>query len=219
MDTLKVFLVDDHLIIRDGIRSYLDDDDKYTVVGEANSGAEALEMMAGLQPHLVIMDISMGGIDGIECTRQINQQWPKVKIVALTMLNEPQYIRQMMDAGASAYLLKNSDHHEVKAALEAAMRGETYYSPEVTRIVMNSLTSKKPSKKSRFGLDVQLTAREKEVLELILKEFSNQEIADKLFISSRTVEVHKRNLLEKTGAKNTAGLVLYAVNNNLFEQL
>ena len=219
MNTLKVVLVDDHRIIRDGIRSYLDDDEKYTVIGEANSGEEALTLLETLTPHLVIMDISMGGIDGIECTRQINQQWPEVKVVALTMLNEPQYIRQMMDAGASAYLLKNSDDHEVKAALEAAMRGETYYSPEVTRIVMNSLTNKKPSKKSRFGPEVQLTAREKEVLELILKEYSNQEIANQLFISSRTVEVHKRNLLEKTGAKNTAGLVLYAVNNNLFKQL
>ena len=142
MNTLKVVLVDDHRIIRDGIRSYLDDDEKYTVIGEANSGEEALTLLETLTPHLVIMDISMGGIDGIECTRQINQQWPEVKVVALTMLNEPQYIRQMMDAGASAYLLKNSDDHEVKAALEAAMRGETYYSPEVTSIVMNSLLGK-----------------------------------------------------------------------------
>lgn len=219
MKPIKILLADDHRVIRDGIRSYLEDETRYEVVGEAESGEEAIVKAKELQPDVILMDLSMGGISGIESTRQIVESTPDIRILALTMHNEPQYIKQMMDAGAAGYLLKNSDDVEVKRAIDTVMKGEMYYSGEVTKIVMSSLTNKKSLRKAPVTGEIQLTSREKEVLELILKEYSNQEIADELFISARTVEVHKRNLIEKTGAKNLAGLVLYAISNNLVDNL
>lgn len=219
MKPTKVLLADDHRVIRDGIRSYLEDDSRYEVVGEAESGEQAIIKASELEPDVILMDLSMGGISGIETTRKIIDTGTDIRILALTMHNEPQYIKQMMDAGAAGYLLKNSDDVEVKKAIDTVMKGEMYYSGEVTKIVMSSLTNKKNLRKAPVTGEIQLTSREKEVLELILKEYSNQEIADELFISARTVEVHKRNLIEKTGAKNLAGLVLYAISNNLVDNL
>ena len=219
MKPISILLADDHRVIREGIRSYLEDDPQFEVIGEADSGEAAIEQTKTLQPDVILMDISMGGLSGIESTRQIREFQPDIKILALTMHNEPQYIRQMMDAGASGYLLKNSDDAEVKKAIKAVCEGEMYYSGEVTKIVMSSLTNKKPLPKAPVTGEIQLTSREREVLELILQEYSNQEIAEKLFISTRTVEVHKRNLIEKTGAKNLAGLVLYAISHNLVDNL
>lgn len=219
MKPISILLADDHRVIREGIRSYLEDDPQFVVIGEADSGEAAIRQAKDLNPEVILMDISMGGISGIESTRQIREDFPDIKILALTMHNEPQYIRQMMDAGASGYLLKNSDDAEVKKAIKAVCAGEMYYSGEVTKIVMSSLTNKKQLPKAPVTGKIQLTSREREVLELILKEYSNQEIAGELFISTRTVEVHKRNLIEKTGAKNLAGLVLYAISHNLVEHL
>jgi DNA-binding NarL/FixJ family response regulator len=216
MSVIKVFLVDDHKLIRDGIKAHFDDDDRFEIVGEAANGQIALELLKDIQTDIILMDINMDIMDGIECTGKINELYPEVKILALTMLDENQHIKEMLKAGAVGYLLKNSNEQEIKQGIISVSEGQPFYSPKVLHTVMNSLsTSITKKKKSRFEPNIPLTEREKEVLVLIIKEFSNQEIADKLYISKRTVDAHKRNLLEKTGAKNVAGLVIFALNNGI----
>jgi len=216
MSVIKVFLVDDHKLIRDGIKAHFDDDDRFEIVGEAANGQIALELLKDIQTDIILMDINMDTMDGIECTGKINELYPEVKILALTMLDENQHIKEMLKAGAVGYLLKNSNEQEIKQGIISVSEGQPFYSPKVLHTVMNSLsTSITKKKKSRFEPNIPLTEREKEVLVLIIKEFSNQEIADKLYISKRTVDAHKRNLLEKTGAINVAGLVIFALNNGI----
>jgi DNA-binding NarL/FixJ family response regulator len=220
MTKIKVFLVDDHKMIRDGIKFYLDDDDRFEIIGEANNGHEALSKI-----HLdgafdvLITDIVMPQMDGIELVKNlINGQSYEFKIIALTMLSETQHIKKMLNYGIQGYLLKSSGEEEIKRAITEVAQGGTYYSQEVTTIIMNNLRGEK-AKGSRMALEIPLTPRETEVLHLIVKEYSNQEIGDELFISVRTVDAHKRNLLEKTGAKNMAGLALYAIEKRLFDDI
>lgn len=214
----KILIIDDHKIVRDGIKLYLENNPKYEIVGESGDGYEALNFLKQKKADLVLMDINMQGMDGIETTQNIMQLDPEVKVIALTMYNDYQHIKAMMDAGASGYLLKNCDESELQKAVAAVIAGDIYYSKEVAQTVMNNLAKRK-AKGNAGPVSTPLTPREKEVYKLILEEYSNQEIADQLFISIRTVEVHKRNLLEKTGAKNTTGLVLYAVKNELFDKI
>jgi DNA-binding NarL/FixJ family response regulator len=216
MNAIKVFLVDDHKLIRDGIKAHFDDDERFEVVGEASNGQKALELLKDVNTDIVLMDINMDEMDGIECTSKINELYPNIKVLALTMLAENQYIKEMLKAGAVGYLLKNSNEQEIKQGIISVCEGEPFYSPKVMHTVMNSLSAPvAKKKKSKFEPTIPLTEREKEVLVLIIKENSNQEIADKLYISKRTVDAHKRNLLEKTGAKNVAGLVIFALNNGI----
>ena len=216
---MKILLVDDHRLIRDAINSYMEGDNEYEVVGEASHGQEAIRTLEDTKVDVVLMDINMPIMGGLECTIEITKRWPNIKVLALSMMSDNQHIKQMMGAGASGYVLKNCTEKELKKAIKAVYEGDTYYSSEVTEIVMTNLMKNNPTKTSHLVVDMPLTEREKEVLELIIKEFTNNEIADKLFISNRTVDAHKRNLLEKTGAKNIAGLVMYAINNQLFEDL
>lgn len=216
---MRILIVDDHRLIRDAILSYMEGDPEYQVVGEASHGQEAIKFMESNEVDVVLMDINMPIMDGLQCTKEVLGRWPKVKVLTLSMMSDNQHIKQMMGAGASGYVLKNCSEKELKKAIQTVYAGDTYYSSEVTEVVMNNLLKSKPTKTSHMVVDMPLTDREKEVLELIIKEYSNQEIADKLFISPRTVDAHKRNLLEKTGSKNIAGLVMYAINNQLFEDL
>ena len=212
-------LVDDHKLIRDAIYSYLDQDKEFDVVGQVSNGVEALEFLEQTSVDVVMMDINMPVMDGVDCAKEIVKRWPDVKVLALTMMSDNQHIKQMMNAGAVGYILKNCTEEEVKDALRTVYNGDTYYSSEVTETVMQNMMKRKPLKKSHLVVDIPLTEREKEVLRLIIKEYTNQEIADELFISPRTVDAHKRNLLEKTDSKNVAGLVLYAIDKQLFEDL
>ena len=216
---MKILLVDDHRLIRDAIRSYMEGDADYEVVGEASHGQEAIRTIEKTEVDVVLMDINMPIMDGLECTKEIVKRWPRIKVLTLSMMSDNQHIKQMMGAGASGYVLKNCTEKELKKAIKTVYEGDTYYSAEVTEVVMLNLMKNNNTKTSNLVVDMPLTEREKEVLELIIKEHTNNEIADKLFISNRTVDAHKRNLLEKTGSKNIAGLVMYAINNQLFEDL
>ncbi len=218
---IRILIVDDHKMIRDSIRFYLENDNKYKVIGEAANGNEALDMIKQHEIDLVIMDINMDEKDGISCTQELLEINPDAKVLALTMLDESLHIKKMMNAGASGYLLKTSGEEEIKKAIDTIASGGTYFSNEVTRTVMNNIAKRqaKLPKKSKWITETSLTVREKEVLHLIVKEYTNQEIADELYISPRTVDAHKRNLIEKTDAKNVAGLVLYAINRQLFEDI
>ncbi|UII25146.1 response regulator transcription factor [Fulvivirga maritima] len=217
MKPTRILIVDDHKVVRDGVAMYLENNPAYEVVGLVASGMEAIEEVGKNDLDLIIIDINMDGMDGIEATRKIMEINPDIKVLALTMHNDYQHIKAMMDAGASGYVLKSCDEVEMRGAIDTILNDDIYYSSEVGQTVMNNLAKKKP--KASGTAPTPLTPREKEIYKLILEEYSNQEIADKLFISVRTVEVHKRNLLEKTGAKNSTGLVLFAIKNNLFDDI
>lgn len=214
---IKVLLVDDHRLIRDGIRFYLEKEGHdITIVGEANDGKQALIFLEKNPDKVDIMltDISMPEMNGVELATEVNKNFPSVKIIALTMIKDSQYVKQMLQAGASGYLLKNAREKEIVDAVKTVYKGESYYAQEATKAIMDFM-----SKKKQDSDVVAISKREKEVLRLIIDELSNQEIADKLFISIRTVEAHKRNLMEKTGSETLAGLVKYAISNFLFEDL
>ena len=215
MKLIKIVLVDDHSLIRDAIRAHLNADN-YQIIAEAKNGKEALAIMEKDKPDIVFMDINMPELDGIKTTREIKKNYPQVEVIALSMLQESQYIRQMFEAGAKGYLLKNCSEEDLRKAIEHVLEGKVYYSPEVSDSLIQGFVQPKQTT-SGGSVSVKLTNREKEVLSLIAQEFSNREIAEKLFISIRTVDAHRRNLLEKTGSKNAAGLTLFALKMGLVD--
>lgn len=218
MANIRVGIADDHEIVRDGIKLLLEDEPGYEIIFEAENGKEAVESCISHEIDLVIMDITMPEMDGIEATKILKEKYPDIKILALTMLSEDQHIRKMIKAGASGYILKSSGKKELLKAINAIVNGQHYFSEEATQSILQELINPEISKQ-KDSEDVHITERELEILKLIVNEFTNQEIADKLFLSVRTVDAHRRNLLQKTGAKNTAGLVKYALNNKLFNNI
>lgn len=221
METQNILLVDDHKIIREGIKHYLEGIDFVNVKGEAQNGEQALAWLKvnSSKTNIALLDIGMDGMNGIELCGEISEKYPQIKSIALSMFSEPHHIKQMMQAGAKGYLLKNSTQEELRDAITNVANGKSYFTTEVTNIIMTSMTGNGKKNYSKVSMEMPLTERELEVLELILKEYSNNEIADALFISPRTVDAHKRNLLEKTGSRNLAGLIMYAVHNRLFDDL
>ncbi len=209
----NILLVDDHEMIRDAIKTYFNESDQFQVKDEAENGIEALELLKENQYDVVLTDINMPKMDGIELMKSVKSQYPEQKALVLTMFNDTSQIKRMIELGANGYILKNASKDELFSALNKILDGEDYYSKEVYDSLINTIAKRKS--KQRLTYEVRLSEREKEVLVLIANEYSNQEIADKLFISIRTVETHKRNLLEKTGCKNVAGLVMYAVEKNI----
>lgn len=215
MADVNILLVDDHDIVRDGIQMLLEDEVGFNIAAEAENGAKAIEACNNNEIDLIIMDINMPEMNGIEATEKITEKFSDIKILALTMMDEDQHIRKMIEAGASGYILKSSDKIELVEAITTILDGHHYFSDDATHSVMMDLV--KGTTEQQKSDPGNLTAREKEVLALIVKENTNQEIADQLYISTRTVDAHRRNLLQKTGAKNTAGLVTYAIKHNLVD--
>lgn len=216
MGNIEILLVDDHEIVRDGIKSLLEDEVGFKITAEAENGKEAIEECANRDIDLVVMDISMPEMNGIEATEKIKERFPEIKVLALTMMDEDEHIRNMIEAGASGYIMKSSDKDELLKAITAILDDRHYFSEDVAQSVLMDLVkgNSKKRRKNEAPPD-QITDREKEVLDLIVKEYTNQQIADQLNISIRTVDAHRRNLLQKTGAKNTAGLVTYAIRHEL----
>ena len=210
-------LVDDHKVVRDGLKFYFEDNAAYSIKGKAGNGEEALLFLKNDSFDLVITDLSMPKMDGIKLMEEIKTAFPQQKVLALTMLGETAHIKKMIELGVNGYLLKSSGQDEILQAIETIFKGENYFSSEVTNAIISELAGKKVQPSHSLLIDTELSRREKEVLALIVEEMSNKEIADKLFISQRTVDAHKRNLLQKTGSKNIAGLVVYAVENGLVD--
>lgn len=212
---INIMLVDDHQVVLDGLKFYFENSERYGIKSIANSGAEALGLLQKESYDLIISDISMPEMNGLEMVQTIRKDNKEQPILIMTMMGESQHIKNLLALGVNGYILKNSKQEELFHAIDTIMSGSNYFSDEVTSTILNDFVGKKIQPKKRLTYNVPLTEREKEVLQLIVKEYSNQEIADELFISIRTVEGHKHNLIEKTGAKNVAGLVLYAVENDL----
>lgn len=209
---IHIAIADDHQMFIDGIKSLLKGNKKIQVISEANTGEVLLQNMVNTPVHLILMDVNMPVMDGIETTKQVKQLYPDIKVIMLTMFGTRDYIEKLLRAGADGYILKNTGKDELITAMEKVMQGESYFSKEVTERIMEGLQGKKTEQNPMM---VELTEREKDVLRLIAQELTSHEIADKLFISFHTVETHRKNLISKLQVKNIAGLVKYAVQHGL----
>ena len=209
--TRRIVLVDDHTLFRNGLRGLLERQEGCRVVGEAGSGEEFLAQLDTLEADVVFMDFSMPGLDGAQTTERALARRPELRIITLSMFGEESYYSRMVEAGARGFLLKDSDIGDVLEAVETVMEGGSYFSPQL----LSSLTGRMRSRED--AADDQLSSREREILVAVCRGLSNQEIADELFISKRTVDKHRANILEKTGCKNTASLVVYAIRNGIIE--
>lgn len=217
MSTIRVVIADDHKIIRVGLRGMLEREPDIEVTGEAENAEEIFKVLEEHESDVVLMDIDLGESDGIKTTRKMKELYPFIQVLGLTMHEEPDYIIKMLEAGASGYLLKNAGREELLTAIRTVMKGDSYFSHKVSATLLQAITRQreKPLSQRKALSDSPLSEREIEVLRLIAQEYSNGEIADKLFISIRTVDTHRRNLLEKLQVKNTVGLVKYAIDKGL----
>lgn len=216
MTAIKYAIADDHKIFRKGLKLILDDDPKLTYVGEAENGVELLELLQVNKIDVVLLDLKMPEMDGIEVARQIRMRYADTKIIILTMHDNESFIIHLMEAGANGYLIKNADPEEVNTAIHAVMENGYYFNDHVSGVMLKTLMKKNDMAPS-FNPSIKLTDKEREVLQLICKEHTTAEIGEKIFLSPRTVEGIRASLLEKIGVRNTAGLVLYAVKNGIYE--
>jgi DNA-binding NarL/FixJ family response regulator len=212
MEKIRIIITDDHQLFRNGLKILLDSFPEFEVTGEASNGEEFLKLIKTTQADVALMDINMPEMDGIEATRKALKINPDLNIIALSMYGEEEYYYKMVDAGAKGFILKDSDIKEVKEAIQTVVKGGSYFSQELLYQVIQKIKHRESESKT-----ANLSKREKEVLLKICEGLSNQEIADTLFISKRTVDKHRANLLGKTNSKNTASLILFAIRNKLIE--
>jgi DNA-binding NarL/FixJ family response regulator len=210
---IRIIIADDHQMFIDGLKSLLKPQKNFCVVGEAANGQQLLDLLQTTTTDIILMDVNMQVMDGIEATKQVKLNYPQIKILMLTMFSTRDYIEKVLRAGAHGYILKNTGKEELTQAIQTVMQGESYFSKEVTARIMEGLQKKKAAEND--PMMVELTEREKDVLKLIVQECTTQEIADKLFISFHTVETHRKNLISKLNVKNIAGLVKFAILNGL----
>ncbi len=216
VDKYKLVLVDDHRLFLDSLKFVLQCDEHIEIVAEAYDGEHFLEILQENQPDLVLMDISMPGMDGIEATRRALSKYPELKIIALSMFSDEVYYRKMIEAGVKGFILKESESEELIRAIETVINGEYYFAKEILDNVIVKFSSRQPEEE-KLPFEKQLSSRELEILQFICEGLSNKEIADKLSISQRTVEGHRSKILSKTEAKNSIQLLLYAIRNTLIE--
>jgi len=208
---IKVIVVDDHELFRKGVIMVLKKMDNVEVIGEAGDGKEFLAMLNSHKPDVVFIDIKMPLMNGIEATTQATKRFPELNIIALSMFGEEEYLHKMINAGAKGFLLKNSSIGEIERAINLVNNGKNCYSDDLLGYFTNKFIDNKPKDDDK----IKLTRRELEVLNLVAQGLSNTEIADKLFISKRTVDGHKANLIQKTGSKNIVDLLIYSIKNNI----
>jgi DNA-binding NarL/FixJ family response regulator len=209
---LHIHLVDDHRLFRQGLRMLIENIPEVEKITESDNGQEFLDSLSFSMPDLVLIDIEMPVLNGIEATRKALQINPELKIIALSMYGDEDYYYQMIDAGARGFVIKNTDFNEVKKAIFSVLDQNNYFSEELLYALIRNIKSHKTETPENV-----LSDREKDILFEICKGLSNQEIADKLEISKRTVDKHRCNILLKTGCKNTASLVIYAMKHRLIE--
>ncbi len=212
MDRTRIILVDDHQLFRNGLKMLLEASPDFEIAGEASNGVEFLRLLKTCPADIALMDINMPELDGIEATKRGLKICPSISVIALSMYGEEEYYYKMVDAGAKGFLLKDSDISEVREAILTVRKGGSYFSQELLYHVIQKFKHRESEAKS-----ANLSRREKEILLKICEGLSNQEIAETLFISKRTVDKHRANLLGKTNSKNTASLILFAIKNKLIE--
>ena len=214
MERIRLLLADDHAVVRAGLRVLLDSQEDMEVVGEAGDGWETLEKTLSLKPDIVLLDISMPGMSGLEAAGEIKRQAPDVRILVLTMHDDVAYLRQFLQAGVSGYVVKKAADTELVAAIRAVQRGETSIYPSLTQVLVDSYLDQPAAPRSR-GSGEELTPRETEVLRLVAHGYTSQQIADHLSISVNTVDTHRAHTMEKLGLRGRAQLVRYAIAKGL----
>jgi DNA-binding NarL/FixJ family response regulator len=204
---MKILLVDDHTILLDGVKSLLSREDDLQIVGQAGSAEAALEFLKKQDVDLIITDYSMPGMDGLSLLNTVKRIAPNTKIILLSMHDEVHLVKEILKAGVNGYVLKKDTHKELLSAIRDVSNGKVYLSSDVNKLLITNLNNPEEGK--------LLTDREREILKLIAKEYTNKSIAEELFISERTVETHRKNIFKKTGTNSLVGLIKFAYANNL----
>jgi DNA-binding NarL/FixJ family response regulator len=218
MDKIKIILVDDHQLVRDGIKALLSHNDDIMIIGEASDGKELFAMLETLAPDILIMDISLPGMSGIEITKTICIDRPEIKVLILSMYNNDEFIFNSLKAGAKGYLPKTTSRKEMLEAIYAINSGEVFFGESISKIMLKSYVKRATDdEKQEDKPSEQLTAREIEVMKLYVEGMINKEISDKLDISIRTVETHKNHIMRKLGLRSTVEMVKYAIKNKIAE--
>jgi len=216
MRDIRTVIADDHKLFRKGLSSMFEDIPGISVVGEAANGQELLSLLTKEETDLILMDLKMPLMDGIEATEQIKSKYPDIKIIVLSMYEDERFIIHLLELGVNGYLLKNAEPEEMEYTINTVIDKDFCFNDQVTNIMRKNLFGTKKGKPN-FDTNVQFTPRELQILKLVCKEMTNQEIGVELHLSSRTVEGHRKKILEKTGAKNTAGMVYFAVKNGIID--
>jgi len=213
---IKIAIAEDQRLFRECLIPILNGFDNLKVTIEASNGRELLDLIqaSAVKPDVVLLDLAMPEMNGLETTQHLKAAFPGIKIIILSVHSEQRHIVKMVGVGINGYLIKNSELEEVKRAVEAVYEKGFYFNEAILKAIQSGM---RQQKQQRFDVVTTLTTREKEVLQLICREYTTPEIAEKLFLSVRTVDGHRNNLLEKTGSRNTAGLVIYAIKNNLVD--
>ena len=212
---IKILIADDHRMFVDGLVSILKAETDIKVIYTCYNGVDIFKVLKKEPVDVILLDINLPELNGIEFTKKINKEYQDVKILALSMHNEESFVTEILKHGALGYILKNTDRNELVTAIRTVSNGQTYFSKDVTQTIMKSLVKKDKQKQSFNVIIPKISRREKEVLELIVKEFTTQEIANQLFISLKTVESHRSSLLSKLNVRNTAGLVRMALEHQI----
>ncbi|MCU0454503.1 MAG: response regulator transcription factor [Bacteroidetes bacterium] len=213
MTKIRVLLADDHPLVRSGLMALLEPLKEFLIVGEAGDGREAVALTKKLKPDVVVIDLSMPVMSGVEATKIIRQEVPASNVLVLTMHENEEYVFQILRSGAGGYILKNCSREELAAAIRAVAKGEKFFSPKVSEMMVQAYLRKAEARETQAvdPTETPLTPREREVLTCVAEGMTNQEVAEKLFISTRTVETHKTNIMQKLGIEDTAKLIRYAV--------
>ena len=203
---ITVIIADDHPVVREGFTTMIRKFKEIKLIGEAVDGADLVKLARELTPDVVMCDIKMPIMDGIEATKIIRSEFPGTQVIALSMFDNADLIADMLNAGAIGYLLKNADKMEIVTAIKSASNNESYYSKEITEVL---------TRKMKIGNGESLSKKELEIIKLICKQYSNKQIADQLFLDKRTIDWHRNQILHKLDVKNTAGIVMYAAKKNI----
>jgi DNA-binding NarL/FixJ family response regulator len=216
-NTIKIILADDEVLFRKGISFLLDREENFEIIFEVSNGEELISFLkeSSIHPDIIMMDLKMPYLNGVETTRIIHEEFPEIKIIALTSYDSKSFIANMINIGAASYLVKNTTPVEMIKTINEVYEKGLHYNEQVLKIIQEGITTNAVRQHKTLFDEDYLTNREKEVLLLICKQLNTHEIADKLFISPRTVEGHRNNLLLKTESKNVAGLVVYAIQNKI----
>ncbi len=215
-DTIKIAIADDHALFRRGMVSLLKTIPDFEMVLEASNGQELVDQLPEYMPDLVIMDLKMPIMDGMKATEIIKKNWPDIKVVVISMHDEDQFVTHLMELGANGYLLKDTDTEEVELAIRTIIKEDYYYGPFLNKVMHRRFLDKTRKKEAALTTKIHFTDRELEIIHLVCEGLTTAHIAEKVCLSARTVDGHRNMIMEKIGVKNTAGVVVYAVKNQLY---